>query len=699
MNVSPVSRQKTLCVLALLRRALLRRAPLRLSVKNAGLLILGLLLLLGGCRTPPPPPDPLPAAGWVLTVRAAGPRWLGPEWWQARGVDLADLNPERVSLMRAGASVPYLWFDAPPGPGLLFFGQVDAMPLGHAGAYTLTLDAPGERMPVAILPEPSGEPQHTTWDTITLEQDLAYRTTAPEGHTWLWESLIAPAAITLTVPLTDAVPTSPVTFNITAWGQSSMPTNPDHFARLLWNGAVMDEHFWDGNAIEIWEATAPAAESENTFVFAIPGETDAPIEVTWLDSVVVAWERVLRRHPGSWQTWQTTSATSACWSAAPAAALHALFVMPDGRVVDGGTHTPAAERLCLPQIADVQGWLGLPWEAPPPDLVRARQPFDPVALTATDYLVIAAAEYHAALAPLITARAAEGLTPALLTPEQVYDAWGDGLPSAEALRRMVVALHTEGALDALLLVGDASADPRAYWQNPALIPTGWGRTGYVGATPSDYWLVADVDGLPLIGVGRFPAESVAEVQAMVAKTLAWEPTPRLLLLNDVGAEFVSMTAALAELTPSATRLDAGDDNARRDVLAWLREPGTLIYSGHGSLPMLSDRKILTREDAGTWPGPTVVAAWTCLCSTFTHPTQPGLSEAWLKAPQGVVAVVGPTGETTTTEQIPLARAFQQALSEGETLGAALLAGWRAAQSTDARISFILLGDPALRPLP
>ena len=681
-------------------------------IRRAVILMLGALLLFGGCRRPPasPPPEAVPPAGWVLTVRDDGPRWLGPAWWQARGVDVDTLGPERVRLMHAGEPAPHLWLDAPAGPGLLFFGQTDATPLGHAAAYTLTLDAPGAIMPAATLPEPAGAPQSATWDTVTLERDLAYRTTAPAGHTWLWQSLIAPDALTLTVPLTDVLPATPVTLTVTAWGQSRMPVNPDHHARLIWNGAVIDDHWWDGNALEVWTATAPAARAENTLVFATPGETEAAVEVTWLDAIYLTWRRALGWQPGAWQHWQAESAATACFTSplfggieggteGMARGMRALFVLPDGRVLDGGARAPVSDELCLPQIAGARGWLGSPWDAPPPDHIRARQPLDVQTLAAADYLVVAAAEYHTALAPLLAAREAEGLIPALITPEQVYDTWGAGLPSAAAIRRMARALHVDGALDALLLVGDASADPRAHWQNPALIPTGWVRTGYVGETPSDHWLIADDAGAPLVGVGRFPAESVAEVEAMVAKTLAWEPTPRLLLLNDVGGEFVSMTDALAEFTPDAARLDVGDANARREVLNWLREPGTLVYSGHGSLPMLSDRKILTREDAGAWPGPTVVIAWTCLCATFTHPTQAGLSEAWLKSPQGAAAFVGPTGETTTAEQAAMARALQEALSEGETLGAAMARSWHAAQSTDARVSFLLLGDPALRPMP
>ncbi|MBN2391069.1 MAG: hypothetical protein JXR84_10105, partial [Anaerolineae bacterium] len=259
----------------------------------------------------------------------------------------------------------------------------------------------------------------------------------------------------------------------------------------------------------------------------------------------------------------------------------------------------------------------------------------------------------------------------------------------------------QGQLHYLLLVGDASADPRALWQTGStLVPTGWGRTVFLGDTASDRALVLGDDGEPLVAVGRFPASTVAEVQAMVDKTLAWEPASRLLLLHDDEPEFVAMTDALANVAAPDLRLGDAADDARRDLLRWLRDaPGVLVYSGHGSLPVLGDEKFLTVDDAGAWDGPTVVAAWTCLSANFTHPTQMGLSEVWLRDPEGVVAFVGPTAETTTGDQSAMTLAFQSALVDGATIGDALLAGWDAAQSKDAEISFVLLGDPALQPMP
>jgi hypothetical protein len=230
----------------------------------------------------------------------------------------------------------------------------------------------------------------------------------------------------------------------------------------------------------------------------------------------------------------------------------------------------------------------------------------------------------------------------------------------------------------------------------------------MGRTPSDHSLVQGMggksEGEPLVAVGRFPATTATEVAAMVEKTLAWDSPPRgsmprNMLLVDDEPSFERLADDLAAIQAPDARVSASEPDARAKLLRWLRaesdRSGIITYSGHGSLPMLGDEKFLTREDAGAWRAPTVVVAWTCLCANITHPTHEGLGEAWLRAPEGVAALVGPTGETTTADQRPMALAFRQAWVDGARLGDALLQGWRATPSRDAEVSFILLGDPAL----
>jgi hypothetical protein len=684
-------------------------------VKRALWIGLALLTLVGlvwlaGCRAKPEPsPDvtevPTPAVldtttGWTLLVRSDGPRWLGPDWWRAQGLDPTTLASENIHLTRREEAVPALWLPSDDGPGLLFYGEAASSRLGPVGGYHLALDAVG--MPaMAELSAVTSPVQYQTATTATLwlEADAVYRPTAPPDTQWLWTSFNAAPAVTLTVTLTETLD-APLTLTLRFWGQSSMPENPDHHIRVLWNGELVDDHYWDGSALEEWTVTAPAPRrGSNELVLISPGDTEAPVEVTWLDRVGVTWQRALN-FAGGWESWIAGAEPAACWEGVPDGRVAALLVNADGTIRGGSVERDAAGRVCVAQSAGECGWIGVLEAASAPDVVRPQE-FIGEDAAAVDYLIIAPRLFHTALAPLVEAHVAEGLSVVVVTPEQVYDAFGAGVPGAEAIRAAVMALHTSGQLRYLLLVGDASADPRKLWQaESTLVPTGWGRTAFLGDTASEHALVLGDDGAPLVAVGRFPAETVAEVEAMVAKTLAWKPTPRLLLLHDDESEFVAMTDALAEVFAPDLRLGDDESDTRRDLLRWLRAaPGVLVYSGHGSLPVLGDEKFLTVDDAGAWDGPTVVAAWTCLAANFTHPTQMGLSEAWLRHPKGVVAVVGPTAETSTGEQSAMTMAFHQALIDGATIGDALLAGWRAVQSKDAEISFVLLGDPALRPMP
>ena len=679
------------------------------------------LISLAGCRATPellsePASPPDMAAGWTLLVRSDGPRWLGPDWWRAQGLDPTTLAPERIRLTRYDEAIPTLWLSSEDGPGLLFYGEATPGRLGPLGGYHLALDADAGSPVMAELAAVT-VPTHyqaTTAATLWLEEDNVYRPTAPPEANWLWTSFNAAPALTLTVTLTEALVSeglvsevlvsearvAPVTLSLRFWGQSSMPQNPDHHVLVLWNGALVSDHYWDGNALEEWTAIAPAPrQGDNELVLISPGDTEAPVEVTWLDRVGVTWQRALT-YTGGWESWIGGSEPVACWEAVPEGRVAALVVGEEGMLRGGLLARDAAGRVCVEQRPGERGWLGVVEAAPAPDVVRPRERLAADTWTA-DYLIVAPPSFHVALAPLVEARVAEGLSVVVVTPEQVYDAFAAGEPGAEAIRAAVMALHARGQLRYLLLVGDASADPRAFWEaGSTLVPTGWVRTFFLGDTASDHALVIDDDGTPLVAVGRFPASTVAEVHAMVAKTLVWEPTARLLLLHDTAPEFAAMTDALAAVREPDLRLDAAAGDVRRDLLRWLRAaPGVLVYSGHGSLPVLGDQKFLTVDDAGAWDGPTVVAAWTCLCANFTHPTHMGLSEAWLRHPKGAVAVVGPTAETTTGEQSAMTLAFQRALVDGAAIGDALLDGWRAAQSKDAEISFMLLGDPALRPMP
>lgn len=637
----------------------------------------------------------LPADGWMLYVNATGPVWLSRDWWTGHGVDSSAFDYEDVRLQHEGTDVPYLWYGEGEERGLLFLADVKVTRDGLWGSYTLEVGKSGKQIPnLQLPPVEMSTCQTTTHASLVLEENHQYRSTAPLAYPWFWTALRPPESITLTIPLTRSL-MSPVTVTTQIWGQSRMIQEPDHHIRLIWDDIQTEDRFWDGNELEKWQTVFTHDGSSGAkLVIASPGETEAPVELNWLDRIDVVWRKKLETSDSTWEQWIAEAQPYACVLNARHEDMVALLRKADGSIFQADIGVNG-----IPQESGMVGWIGVPATASVPNYTRPRVIVSEETLSVIDYLVLAPSQLHQTLAPLLDKRTAEGFTVFLMSPEQVYDTYGTGLPDSAAIHEMVTYLSLEGKLRYVLLAGDtsvgASSSASEMFQH---IPTGWERTTIVGETSSDFALVRDKDGAPVVAIGRFPSNDVDAIASMVDKTVKWAPNDRMIFVRDDEVEFDRFLDLLAEVSPPVSRISAGEENARDLLLAWLREDtGILVYSGHGSLPMLGDEKILTREDAGTWDESTVVIAWSCLCASFTHPTYEGLGESWMSASKGTVAFVGPTGETTSTQQAQMAVAVQKAIVNGKRIGDALLDGWQTAQSFDAQVSFLLLGDPAMQP--
>ena len=346
-------------------------------------------------------------------------------------------------------------------------------------------------------------------------------------------------------------------------------------------------------------------------------------------------------------------------------------------------------------------WFGVPTEAPPPRLLRPAQPLERASLEGVEYLAIAPAEFHAALEPLVAHRRAQGLDVATVTPQAVYDTFGAGRPDPEAIRALVQALPT---LRYLLLAGDGASDPAGYdGEAGALrVVAPLTRTATLGETPADLLLGTGADGQTRVAIGRFPATSAREVEAMVDKTIAWETqkeAPNVVVLSDDEPEFTTMASEIVSALPGARPVqwvDVAQGNSRDEVIDALREaPVWLNFTGHGSPAQLCDEGILTADDGATWQ-PAVIVAWTCLAGHFLHPTHDSLAETWLRSPRGgAVAFLGPVGETTPGEQRPFIQAFYRALHDQSRLGDAWCVALQIDGSPDVALGYTILGDPAL----
>ena len=656
-----------------------------------------LLLLLIACSGPPTSPAPpvTDSSVWFVEVAGEGGYWLEAETLRTVGVDPSGESPPTLRLSWADRIVPHMPFRTEEGWGVYFFAPDQSTRYTRRTALRLEVGVPGEVIPSEQLPQATAAPAGGL-TSLRWEQDLRYLPQADASSPWFWESLYAPGAVTHTLVLTDAVP-GPVSVTVALWSHTHLPANPDHLLRLRWDTGIVGEWKWDGEGMQYLTASWDEGrlKREHTLTvesLELPG---VDVAVVWLDGWEVTYRSRVQANGGVWE--------------AEGTGLRVDESSPRAYVLDVTDPLAPLELGAIPAtgvVGTVSGhryWIGVPHESPGPLALRRAVRLDADALKDTAYLALAPSEFHAALDPLLKHRRGQGLEVALVDPQGVYDTFGSGRPGVGAVQALVQSLP---ALRYLLLVGDGASEPWGYdGEEGALrVVAPVTRTVVLGETPADALFGVDQQERPTVAVGRFPASSPTEASAMVEKTIQWETSERpmaFLIVSDDEPQFAAMADEIASRLSRGEpvdRVDAGDESSREKVLEALEVgPTWLHFTGHGSLTRLCDEGLLTVEDGASWHEPTLVVAWTCLAAHFVHPAQQSMAEAWVRSAQGgVVAFLGPVGETTAAQQAPLVESFYRAIPESERLGDAWLAALQGDNAPDVAWGYVLLGDPALR---
>jgi hypothetical protein len=223
--------------------------------------------------------------------------------------------------------------------------------------------------------------------------------------------------------------------------------------------------------------------------------------------------------------------------------------------------------------------------------------------------------------------------------------------------------------------------------------------------------------IPALAIGRFPVQTVDQLETLVNKTIIYEKTSdqewlgRVLLVADDEPAFDQASDELAvELDAVGYQTQklymSENESIDDDIVSALNQGvGILNYIGHGSIQVWGDESVFEAEDADILINGDrlpIFTTFTCLNGYFNHPEVDALAETLLWAEDGgVVAAVAPSGRSLTLQQTPLAEVFFQSLLSGEarTLGEALLIS-KTAGAVDQNLrdvihTFNLLGDPAL----
>ncbi|HVM74503.1 MAG TPA: C25 family cysteine peptidase [Candidatus Saccharimonadales bacterium] len=345
-----------------------------------------------------------------------------------------------------------------------------------------------------------------------------------------------------------------------------------------------------------------------------------------------------------------------------------------------------------------------------------------ISRSGADIVMIAHPDFAADLDPLVNLRESQGHRVAVVTTDQIYDLYNFGERSPFALRAFLQDASRTWARkpQAVLLVGDASLDPRNYlgFGSFDFVPTRIIETAAF-KTASDDWL-SDFQqtGYATLPTGRLPARTAADVDLLVSKIVGyeqgqeagpWNSQAVLIADQNVGANFTSAVTSAAVALPSSLKttqlLADGLDpsSVHSQILNSLNSGALLVnYNGHGAEQQWSFNNFFDNNDAaglnnaGRLP---VYLLIDCLNGLFQDVYEQSLAESLLLAPHGgAVAVWASSGFTDQAPQVSMNLAFlhEMAIRPSEPLGRIILNAKLNTADNDVRRTWNLLGDPSMK---
>ncbi len=335
--------------------------------------------------------------------------------------------------------------------------------------------------------------------------------------------------------------------------------------------------------------------------------------------------------------------------------------------------------------------------------------------------MLTAPQFTAQIQPLAALRKSEGKSVAVVDVDDVYDEFNFGERTPYAIRSFLqtATLAWKNKPHYLLLVGDASLDPRNY--------LGFGFFDFVPTkivitselkTASDDWL-SDFNntGFATIATGRLPARSADDAQTMVGKILgyahaqpaSWTNDSMLVAdTDDPSVSFSQAAQALQKFLPQSMNVSdvfagtLGPGAAKQNLMAGINSGQLLVnYNGHGSVEiwgsdLFDDTAASALNNGNKLP---VFVAMNCLNGFFHDVYTESLAEALMLARNGgAVAVWASSGLTAPDPQFQMDQTLVKTLfaQPSITLGDAVLFAKSGIADQDVRKTFILFGDPLMR---
>ena len=339
-----------------------------------------------------------------------------------------------------------------------------------------------------------------------------------------------------------------------------------------------------------------------------------------------------------------------------------------------------------------------------------------------DIVIITYPDFASHLAPLVRLHSQQGYKVLQATTDQLFDEFNYGERSPFAIRAFLqqAATQWQRKPKAVLLVGDASVDPRNYLGlgDFDFVPTRIIETAAFKTASDDWFSDFQQAGYATIPTGRLPVRTTDDVDLVVSKIVNYESgenggnwSNQALLVADqnLDANFSAAVTAAAAALPSSLQstqiLTDGMDpsTARSQVLAALNSGALIVdFNGHGAEQQWSFSDLFDGNDAaalangGHLP---VYLLMDCLNGLFQDIYAQALAKSLILAPNGgAVAVWASSGFTQQPPQASMELALLNELSAhpNEMLGLMVLRAKSGTSDNDVRRTWILFGDPAMK---
>jgi hypothetical protein len=726
------------------KKAELDLAPLRFHATSRELVLSRRLLVrvefvgretgetvLGGSRGRRAKPPRLHSAGRPLVQLVVRDQGL----YRVRFEDVfsarrAGISPSSLSLLRRGEPVAFFVDRSSFGPGssLYFLSEGASLnPDSQEAVYELVNRTGGLRMNVGSA-APTGALTAFYWQHVLFEQNKTYQSGLLEASDlWFWQVLVAP--VTKAYPFTvDEIATTSAPARLRVWlqGASDFEADPDHHVRVLLNGTPLGEVSWEGQAPRVLDVEVTPGvllEGSNTLEIENVGDTGAAQSMVLLDKFSLVYPRTTLATAGVLEGSFTESGTvEVVGLGADAILLDTTETRPrwlTGATAGAGGMSFRAETGHRYFAASPSALKTPALRFPARTTLRSKR-------NQANYVLVGPRDFLASAMPLLALRQSQGLRTKAVALEDVYDTFGFGEESPEALKDFLAyAYHSwkRPSLRYVVLLGDATYDPKDHLKTGVKnrIPPVMARTTYLW-TASDpaYAALNGDDLLPDIAVGRLPAATIDEARILVDKVVAFETAGRDLsgpavlvadnadLAGDFEADANEIAATLlAGRTVEKVFLSEKGASTRAEIAHALDQGASLLsYVGHGSTAVWASENVWNNLDVNALAAQSqqpLLFTMNCLNGFFHFPPLNSLAEQFVKAEgKGAVAAFSPSGLSLDGPAHVLHKALLTEILSGQhlRLGDAVLAAQGAYADTGAFPELLtiyhLFGDPAMQ---